>query len=420
MAEIQSIRGFKDILPEETELRHELELRAREVFRNFGFREINPPIVERTELFSKSIGEETDIVSKEMYSFRDLKGRSLSLRPEATASVIRAYVQNRLYDKAPIHKLFTIGPMFRYERPQKGRFRQFYQINAELIGDSGPLSDAELIILAMEIIKRFEIEDVELELNSLGCLECRRPFREELKDYLKQKINVLCGNCQRRLQINPLRVFDCKVKACKESLVDAPSILDFICDECKLHFDYVQEYLRISSIPFRINPKLVRGLDYYTKTTFEVISYSLGAQNAIAGGGRYDGLVKLLNGPDTPAMGFAIGVERVLEVLKAKGISPDEARFIYLIPLGEEARKRLFILLYSIRTLGIRTEISYEQKGLKSQLKRANRLGASHVLIVGDQELEKGKAILRDMETGTQKEMPLDDLTKALKKEVLS
>lgn len=418
MGEIQSIRGFKDILPDEAELRYELELRARKVFSTFGFREINPPIVERTELFSRSIGEGTDIVSKEMYSFNDLKGRNLTLRPEATASVIRAYIQNRLYNRGPIHKLFTIGPMFRYERPQKGRFRQFYQINAELIGDGGPISDAELIIMAMKIINGFGITEPALEINSLGCPECRGAFRDRLQEYLKKNTDGLCGNCVHRLEINPLRVFDCKVKGCKETLVDAPSILDFICNECKDHFDELREYLSISSIHFTINHRLVRGLDYYTRTTFEIISHTLGAQNAIAGGGRYDGLVRLLGGPDIPAMGFAIGMERIMEIIKDSGISAKKGHLIYFIPLGDKARKRLFLLLDEIRSEDLWAEISYEKKGLKGQMKRANKMGASHVIIAGDHELESGRVILKHMTTGTQKEIPFNGIINHLREEL--
>jgi len=307
--EFTTLKGFKDILPAEVGTWQRLESETRKVFQCFGFREIKPPILERTELFSRSIGEDTDIVAKEMYSFKDVKGRDLSLRPEATASVVRAYIQHRLYEKNPVQKLFTIGPMFRHERPQKGRFRQFHQINAEILGDPGPGSDADIIVMAMVLFDAIGLPDLTLHLNSLGCPECRISFKEELQNYLFQRMDDLCRDCRRRVETNPLRVFDCKVETCSEVVSNAPSILDFICEDCQEHFRVLQDYLKSSDISFIINPRLMRGLDYYSRTTFELQTGRLGAQNAVLGGGRYDGLVKLLGGPDHPALGFAIGVE---------------------------------------------------------------------------------------------------------------
>jgi len=279
--EFSTIKGFKDILPAEIGTWRHVELETRRIFRAFGFQEIKPPLLEVTELFSRSIGEDTDIVSKEMYSFTDSKGKSFSLRPEATASVVRAYIQHRLYQKNPIQKLFIIGPMFRHERPQKGRFRQFYQIDAEIIGDPGPKSDADIIVLAIALVESLGLTDLSLEINSLGCPQCRGPFREELKNYLAEKKDALCKDCRRRAATNPLRVFDCKVQGCREVVSQAPSILQFICQECQHHFRVLQEYLGILETPFTVNHMLVRGLDYYTRTTFEIQTDRLGAQNAV-------------------------------------------------------------------------------------------------------------------------------------------
>jgi histidyl-tRNA synthetase len=413
--EFSTIKGFKDILPDESPVWQRLEKEARKVFACFGFREIQSPILERTELFSRSIGEETDIVSKEMYTLKDSKGRGLTMRPEATASVVRAYVQHRLYEKNPVQKLFTIGPMFRHERPQKGRFRQFHQINAELFGDGGPRSDADIIIMVMGLLDNLCLSDVTLHINSLGCPACRPPFKEELRGYLLQRRDALCSDCRRRAETNPLRVFDCKVETCAGLVSDAPSILEYICEQCQIHFNGLQNYLGDSNISFVLNQKLVRGLDYYTRTTFEVQTKRLGSQNAIAGGGRYDGLIKLLGGPDHPGIGFAIGMERLIAVLddeiKRERVSPE----LFVAGLGERAEREGFIWVNHLRREGVRVDMEYASKGLKSQMKRADRLGAKWVLIVGDTELDTGKGILRDMETKVQEEIPLDDLMNRLK-----
>ena len=416
--EFATLKGFKDILPAEVGTWQRLESESRKVFQCFGFHEIKPPILERTALFSRSIGQDTDIVAKEMYSFQDVKGRGLSLRPEATASVVRAYIQHRLYKKNPLQKLFAVGPMFRRERPQKGRFRQFHQIDAEILGDPGPRSDADLIVMAMALFDVVGLRGLTLHLNSLGCPECRIGFREELQRYLSQRTPDLCTDCQRRTETNPLRVFDCKVETCQEVVSGAPSILDHICEHCQAHFLALQDYLRGSDMSFVLNPKLVRGLDYYNRTTFELQTESLGAQNAVAGGGRYDGLVKLLGGPDHPAIGFAIGVERLVTLLdegkEQASINPQ----LFVAALGEKAEREVFNWVNDLRKWGVWAEMEYASKGLKAQMKRADRLGAKKVFIVGDDELATGKGILRDMETKSQQEIGLknvvDNLMKAL------
>ncbi len=407
--EFTTIKGFRDILPDEISYWQFLENEARKLFEVYGFKEIRTPILEKTELFKRSIGQETDIVSKEMYTFQDSKGRSLSLRPEATASVVRAYIQNRLYQKGGIQKLYSIGPMFRHERPQKGRFRQFHQINVEEFGDPGPITDAEQIIMIMELFNRIGLsDDLSLNINSLGCPRCRPSFREKLKSYLENKREELCSDCKRRSELNPIRVFDCKVESCKKTLQDAPIILDFLCEDCKEHFSSVQKLLNEFGIEFVVNPGLVRGLDYYTRTAFEVLTEELGAQNAIAGGGRYDGLVKLLGGPDHPAIGFAIGMERTIELLRKKRRIDERSPDLFIAALGEEARKIAFSNAIRLRKKGIWVEMEYEDKGLKAQMRRADKLNSKKVLIIGEEEIKKKNAILRDMRTGEQKEIDLN------------
>ena len=414
--EFTTIKGFKDILPEEVVNWQIIESKARSLFASFGFQEIKTPLMEKNEIFSRSIGEDTDIVSKEMYSLKDSKGQVLTLRPEATASVVRAYIQHRLYEKYPVQKLFSIGPMFRHERPQKGRFRQFYQINAELFGDPGPKSDAETIALAIYLFESLGLGDLSLNINSLGCVECRPQFREELKRYLIDKKDLLCTDCQRRSETNPLRVFDCKLETCKQVVSDAPSVTDFLCEPCRDHFESLQAHLKSLGIAFILNHRLVRGLDYYTRTTFEIQTDRLGAQNAVAGGGRYDGLVKLLGGPDHPAIGFAVGIERLVSLLLEDGGSVRRKPDLFIAALGKKSEDTCFNWVHGLRKSGMWVEMDYGSKGLKAQMKKAGRLGAKRVLIVGDDELSSGKGILRDMETKSQEEVGLDNIVDDLNK----
>ena len=414
--EFTTLKGFKDILPEDVGTWQRLESKARSILRSFGFHEIKTPIMERTELFSRSIGLDTDIVSKEMYSIVDAKGKSISLRPEATASVARAYIQHGLYKKNPVQKLFTFGPMFRRERPQKGRFRQFYQINAEILGDPGPRSDADLVILATSILSEVGLSGLTLHLNSLGCSQCRPSFRERLQEYLAQRTDVLCPDCRKRAKTNPLRVFDCKVETCNEVVSDAPSILDHLCEDCRRHFGSLQVYLNESDISFTLNHRLVRGLDYYTRTSFELQTEHLGAQNAVCGGGRYDDLLKLLGGPDHPAIGFAMGIERLVGLMEEAGKGDSPAPDLFVVGLGEKAEKKVFGWVRDLRKTGIWVEMEYASKGLKAQMKKADRLGAKKVLMVGDNELASGSGVLRDMETKEQVEMDLTNIVNDLKK----
>ncbi len=412
--EFTAIKGFRDILPAEVDPWQRLDRQARAVFDAFGFREIKPPAMEWTELFSRSIGEDTDIVSKEMYTIHDSKGRGMTLRPEATASVVRAYVQNRLYQENPVQKLFVTGPMFRHENPQKGRFRQFHQIDAEIFGDPGPRSDADLIVMLLHLFESLSLTELSLQLNSLGCPDCRAGFREALEDYLESRSSGFCEDCTRRARTNPLRVFDCKVEACQGLLLEAPSVLDHLCDDCREHFRALQEMLEDAGIVYSVNSRLVRGLDYYTRTAFEIQTERLGAQNAVAGGGRYDGLVKQLGGPDHPAIGFAIGVERVIALMNEVREPEQPVPSLYVAALGEEAARRAFAWVTALRKAGHRVELDYAARSLKSQMKRADRLGASKVLIVGENELSSGRGLLRDMRTKAQEEIPLENLVEGL------
>lgn len=407
---IKLVRGFKDILPTETALWQYVEAMVRELLEDYGFAELRIPILETTELFARSIGASTDIVEKEMYTFSDRKGGSLTLRPEATASVVRAYIEHKLYAKDPVWKLYTIGPMFRRERPQKGRYRQFYQINAEVFGLHDPRADAELILLLMKFISRLDLAGITLHINSLGCPECRPRFKDDLKSFLANRSEQLCSDCLRRRDENPLRIFDCKAPACKETMADAPSILGGLCDECRSHFLTVQDALKMSHIPYETNDRLVRGLDYYTRTTFEVLAGALGAQNAIAGGGRYDGLVKALGGPDQPGVGFAIGVDRLIHLLEGRVQSFQKRSHVFVAALGLRAQDRAFQWVQDFRMQEVRAEMDLENRSLKSQMRRADKLGVLYTLILGDRELDDGVAVLRNMTTKEQEKVPLQGL----------
>ena len=411
---IQLIRGFKDVLPGESELWQHIEQTATTLFAEFGFKEVRIPIMERTELFARSIGAETDIVEKEMYTFPDRKGDLITLRPEATASIVRAYIQHKLHAVDPVKKFYTIGPMFRRERPQKGRYRQFYQLDAEVFGSDSPYVDAQLIYMLKILFHRLGVTDIMAHVNSLGCPACRPDFRDTLQAFIAGKEDDLCSDCRRRKDKNPLRVLDCKVPGCREAMADAPSILDHLCAACRIHFDTVKAALENLDTPFTIDKRLVRGLDYYTRTTFEMQTGSLGAQSAVAGGGRYDGLVKALGGPEIPATGFAIGFDRLAEVVAQTGKSYAAVPDLYVAALGEKALPVAFEWISRLSEAGIRAEMDFAGRSLKSQMKRADRFGAAHVLIMGDDELEKQVAILRNMTTKAQDEIPFAGILETL------
>lgn len=406
---MKGIRGFKDILPGEVEKWQFVEMKAREIFGLFGFAELRIPVLERTELFARSLGESTDIVGKEMYTFADRDGESITLRPEATTSIMRAYLEHGLYLKEPVGKYYFIGPMFRYERPQKGRFRQFHQIDAEILGVEEAPADAEILVMLMRYLESLGLKDMSLQINSLGCPTCRKPYKVEIQDFLRHKKDTLCADCQRRLETNPLRVFDCKQEVCQSQLFPAPVVLDFICDPCRDHFAKVEKLLTEVKLPYTVNPRLVRGLDYYTRTAFEVIAHNLGAQNAVCGGGRYDKLAEDIGGPSIPGIGFAIGMERLIMLLppdKNYGCRPH----IFLALVGEEAQQRGFALAQELRQAGLEVELDYTGKSLKSQMRRAHRSQCPYVGILGTEELHKGIIVLRNMITKEQEAVFLKDI----------
>ncbi len=413
---IQTIRGFRDILPKDIAMWQKIEKTASELFDNFGFSEIRLPILEKTELFARSIGETTDIVEKEMYTFPDRKGDKLTLRPEATASVVRSYIQYKMYAADPVRKIYTIGPMFRRERPQKGRYRQFYQIDAEIFGVSSPYVDAQLILILNELFKRLGLFDLKAHINSLGCTKCRPVFQKALKDFLNMHYDDLCRDCKRRMEKNPLRTLDCKVVSCRKALEKAPSTIGHLCDECAEHFETVKKMLTAQKIDFIVDKTLVRGLDYYSRTAFEILTTALGAQSAVAGGGRYDSLVKELGGPDVPAIGFAIGFDRLAEVMAQlkkdqKKTGPD----IFIIAIGAKAMEYGYLWMSDLNISGIKSEMDFRGRSLKSLMKRADKLNAGHVLIAGEKEIKENAIILRNMNTREQKFFSRDNIVMKIK-----
>lgn len=410
---ITGIKGMNDILPGAVETWQFLELTARRIFQAYGFAEIRVPVVEKTELFCRSIGETTDIVEKEMYTFDDKSGNSLTLRPEGTAPVIRSFIEHKLHAADPVVKLYYMGPMFRYERPQKGRYRQFHQIGVEAAGVADPKIDAQILAMLVHFFDEAAIPDVSLQINSLGCPECRPGYRQTLIDYLTARLELLCDDCRRRYRSNPLRVLDCKVPGCREATADAPSVLDHLCGGCDEHFGQVREYLQTMQIPFTVNSRMVRGLDYYTRTTFEMVTGSLGAQNAVAAGGRYDGLIRDLGGPALPGIGFAMGLERLV-LLKGETALPPSRPALFIAALGGEAARQAFLLMTQLQRQGLHVEMDYEGKSLKSQLRRADKLRARFVLILGEDELARQMVPLRDMDNSTQEEVALAALSTLL------
>jgi len=418
---MQTIRGFRDILPENISLWQKVEKETKSLFEAFGFQEIRIPVLEKTKLFARSIGEATDIVEKEMYTFPDRKGDKLTLRPEATASIVRSYIQHKMYAKDPVRKFFMIGPMFRRERPQKGRYRQFYQIDVEVFGVESAYIDSQLIYLLNELFARLGLTGLSAHINSLGCPECRPSFQKALLDFIESKKDRLCENCLRRMDKNPLRILDCKVAGCKEALQDAPATLDHLCCDCAEHFDTVKKSLENQGVDFTVDKTLVRGLDYYTRTAWEIQTTSLGAQSAVAGGGRYDGLVKELGGPQTPGIGFAIGFDRLVEVMEQIDKTPKESLLdLFIIALGDTAMGKGYHWSCELNQAGIRTEMDFRGKSLKALMKRANKLGARYVLIAGENELADNAVVLRDMNTKEQVSLKLEtlviELTRIFKK----
>lgn len=411
-------RGTNDILPPDTLKWQYIEKKTHKIFSNYNYQEIRTPIFEYTELFQRGIGEVTDIVEKEMYTFEDKGGRSITLRPEGTASVIRSFLENKIYGQAQPTKYYYIGPMFRYERPQSGRFRQFHQLGVEAIASNDPALDAEIISLGMRLLQDFGLNDLELHLNSVGCGECRPTYIAKLKDYLSKHKDQLCDNCKSRIDRNPLRVLDCKNESCQKVINDAPKITANLCDSCDDHFNEVQEYLDILDLDYTINPLLVRGLDYYTNTAFEIKDNALGAQDTVFGGGRYNGLAEEIGNRDLPGIGFALGIERLLLSLEAKDIQlPVESGVdLYITVIGDKAKKESFKLLDKLRSKGFKTEIDYLGRGVGSQMKSADRMNAEYTIIIGEDELNNNSATIRNMKSGDENEIQLSNLLEEMKK----
>lgn len=402
---IPAVRGTRDILPGEIERWQRVEAVCRHVCERYGYTEIRTPILEREELFAKGTGESTDIVQKEMYAFTDKGGERVTLRPEATPSIVRAFVEHGLEQSMAIPKLYCLGPMFRYERPQKGRYRQFHQLNVEVFGVTDPTIDAEIIDMASTLVAELEIDDVELVINSVGCRVCRPVFSRALLEALGDNVSRLCRDCQRRATTNPLRIFDCKVPE-DQPIIDAlPHSEDFLCEACRTHFDAVQHALESFGLAFRVSHRLVRGLDYYTRTTFEILGRRLGAQNALLGGGRYDGLVKDLGGPDRPGIGFAAGLERLVLGMP-ESAADRRVPEAFVVAVGDEARLEAQRLARELRRAGLSVQIDYEGRSLKSQMKRADRVGARFVLLLGGDELARGEVSVREMATSEQQAVP--------------
>jgi histidyl-tRNA synthetase len=403
---IQAIKGTYDLLPGEVEIWHAIERCLRDVFHAYGFGEIRTPIFEATELFSRGVGEETDIVSKEMYTFADRdENRSLTLRPEGTAPVIRAFIEHQLQNEARMLKLYYIAPMFRHERPQKGRYRQHVQAGAEVLSSTdNPAIEAEVLEMLTFFLTSIGIPDLEVNVNSIGDEECRPAFIQDLKAEIRKRAARLCENCQRRGERNPLRVFDCKVPSCQPVIAELPTITERLCSNCRQHFEKLQAYLTTRGIRFKVNPRLVRGFDYYKRTTFEITSSRLGAQNTVAGGGRYDGLSETLGGPPVKGFGFGMGLERlILSIPDPAQLTPDYSPEYFIAPMGDAAFEYATLLARRLRASGKRVYLDFDARSLKSQMRLADKLKARSVIIIGDEELKAGTLVVRDMATKEQR-----------------
>jgi len=413
---IKAVKGTRDILPPSSAVWNHVERIARDVFRAFNYREIRTPILEETALFARGVGEETDIVSKEMYTFEDRDGSSLTLRPEATASVMRAWIEHRLDQIPGLQKLYYIGPMFRRERPQKGRYRQFFQIGAEAIGSESPMVDAEVIQMVVEILNRAGLTGFKLLINSVGHPPCRAAFAAELRERLKEVAPSMCGDCQRRAETNPLRVLDCKVPEDQPIIEELPKISEYLDGPCREHFTVVKTMLDAVGVPYTINERMVRGLDYYTRTTFEFTHGDLGAQSAVLGGGRYDGLSESLDGPKAPGIGFAIGEDRLILALQAEGVKAEEKLDAYIAPLGAGMNPQALKLARELRRAGVKADMGDESFRLKKSFEAAEKAGARYIVIVGENEVASDTLAVKELATGTQEQVPRAELSRHLRR----
>ncbi len=409
-------RGTNDILPGEVEKWRWVENQFRRVCVEYCYNEIRTPVFEHTELFQRGVGDTTDIVSKEMYTFVDRGGRSITLRPENTAPAVRAYLENKLYAVPQPVKLFYIGPMFRYDRPQAGRFRQFHQVGAEVFGADDPYVDAEIVAMAMNFYKKLGLENLELHINSVGCPDCRPVLRGELKKYFQPLMSDLCGDCQERFEKNPLRILDCKVERCSEAGGNAPTTIECLCENCSHHFDQFKKGLDLLNLSYIVDRRLVRGLDYYTHTAFEIMAPDIGAQSSIGGGGRYNGLIETCGGPSTPGVGFALGTERIILAMERQGIKIPGASSpaVFVVTAGQSADAQAFKLLFSLRSAGFSADKDYMNRSMKAQMKYAGKTGARFVVILGEEELANGAAKVRDMGACSQEAIKLDEVVRYL------
>ena len=406
----KAIKGTKDVLPKDVHKNQYIEATALDIASKFGYKEIRTPVFEHTELFQRGVGDTTDVVQKEMYTFDDKGGRSITLRPEGTAGAVRSYLENGLCNEALPQKVCYLISCYRYEKPQAGRLREFHQFGVECFGSASPLADAEIIALAKSLFDTLGVKDLSLEINSIGCPTCRAEYHKALKEYFSSRKDELCNTCKSRLDRNPMRILDCKSPICHEIAEGAPVVIDYLCDECKEHFENVQKYLKAQNIEYTINPQIVRGLDYYTKTVFEFVSNSIGAQGTVCGGGRYDGLVEELGGQHTPSLGFAIGIERLMLLMEAQGCEFPEAEKpdLFIVALGEKATLKAVEIAKDMREEGFSALLDLNQRSVRAQMKYADKLGAKFNVVIGDNEVEAKTAKLKNMQTGEETEINLD------------
>lgn len=405
----KAIKGTKDVLPKEVHKNQYIEATVIDVAEKYGFKEIRTPVFEHTELFQRGVGDTTDVVQKEMYSFDDKGGRNITLRPEGTAGAARSFLENGLCNEALPQKVCYLTSCYRYEKPQAGRLREFHQFGVECFGTQSPLADAEIISLAKSIFDNLGVKDISLEINSIGCPTCRAKYHEALKEYFNSRKDELCGTCQDRLERNPMRILDCKSPVCSEIANGAPVVLDYLCDECKEHFESVQKYLDAENIEYKINPQIVRGLDYYTKTVFEFVSNSIGAQGTVCGGGRYDGLIEELGGQKTPSLGFGMGLERLMLLMEAQNCEFPEASRpdLFIVALGEKATLKAVEIAKDMRDEGFSCLYDLNKRSLRAQMKYADKLNAKFNIVLGENEVEEGIAKLKNMDTGEETEIAL-------------
>lgn len=410
--QISAIKGTKDILPREAKKWQRVESVTKRVLELYAYKEIRTPVFEATELFEKGTGQTTDIVLKEMYTFKDKAGRSLTLRPEYTPSVVRSIIENRLYLQPEPLRFYYIGPMFRYDKPQKGRYRQFHQVDIEVFGEEDPALDAEIVEMANYLLRELKVSDTENLVNSVGCKKCRPSYIKDLRSKAEEASRDLCPDCKRKVELNPLRIFDCKIETCREVAKTFPKITDYLCQECEDHFNRFCDHLAFYGIKYKVEPRLVRGIDYYTKTTFEIVSSKLGAQNALIGGGRYDDMMQDFGGPDLCAIGFAMGLERLISVVP---FTEEKGEFLYLAYLGDESKRAGMKAVQFLRKESVECLIEYKERSIKNQMSRANKLGASWVLIIGEEEIKEGKYKLKNMASGLQVEGTQDEILKIIR-----